>query len=183
MLEFKVTGIGIDTRTDNPLVILHSKDTESDLILPIWIGRMEAQSIAIALQGEVLERPLTHDLMANIIESLNYSVVRVTINSVSNGTFFAQIILQHNVTEEEVVLDARPSDSIAIALRVDCQIFVSEAVKETSCIPALIENYQGDEQEDLASDPQDTEDFLKFLDNVKASDFKLPPEDLNNLNG
>ncbi|MDX1919651.1 MAG: bifunctional nuclease domain-containing protein, partial [Candidatus Caenarcaniphilales bacterium] len=77
MLEFKVTGIGIDTRTDNPLVILHSKETESDLILPIWIGRLEAQSIAIALQEEKLERPLTHDLMVNTIDTLDYSIDRI----------------------------------------------------------------------------------------------------------
>ncbi|MDJ0626394.1 MAG: bifunctional nuclease family protein [Candidatus Caenarcaniphilales bacterium] len=180
MLEFKVTGIGIDTRTDNPLVILHSKGAENDLILPIWIGRLEAQSIAIALQEEKLERPLTHDLMLSTIETLNYKVDRVVVHSVINGTFFAHLILQHKISKEETVLDARPSDCIALALRAACPVFVTEIVQEESCIPAVVQTEEGDERPEGES--IEKEEFLKFLDGVKASDFKLPPEEHGNLN-
>jgi uncharacterized protein len=181
MLEFKVTGIGIDTRTDNPLVILHSQG-DSDLILPIWIGRLEAQSIAIALQGEKLERPLTHDLMLNTIESLNYRVDRVVIHSVIDGTFYAHLILAEKLSGEEVVMDARPSDCIALALRAECLIFVSEPVQQQSCIPAIVQI----DDEDLIENEKDQserEEFRKFVENVKASDFKLPPNDQANWHG
>jgi bifunctional DNase/RNase len=178
MLEFKVTGIGIDTRTDNPLVILHSNG-DADLILPIWIGRLEAQSIAIALQEQKLERPLTHDLMLNTIESLNYKINRVVIHSVINGTFFAHLILSTEASEEEVVMDARPSDCIALALRANCGIFVSNMVQEESCIPAIVQ-VDGEEDNDSEAESEEREEFRKFLDNVKASDFKLPPDDKSN---
>jgi bifunctional DNase/RNase len=180
MHEFKVTGIGIDTRTDNPLVILHSQSETTDYILPIWIGRLEAQSIAIALQEEKLERPLTHDLLLSTIKSLNCKVEKVVIHSVVDGTFYAHLILQNMDTKEEVVLDARPSDCIAVALRAFCPIMVTDIVKQESCIPAVI---QVEEDSDNTGDPVDKEEFLKFLDNVKASDFKLPPDDKANLNG
>ena len=180
MLEFNVTGIGVDTRTNNPLVILHSQNKEEDLILPIWIGRTEAQSIAIALQEETLERPLTHDLMITMCESMGYKVDRVAIHSVMSGTFYANLILKHKISKEETVLDARPSDCISLALRVNCPIFVSDNVIEESCVPAIVETGEEDDSEDSG---QDKEQFMQFLDGVKASDFKLPPDDLNNLNG
>lgn len=175
MLEFKVTGIGIDTRTDAPLVILHSKG-DNDLILPIWIGRLEAQSIAIALQGEKLERPLTHDLMINTINSLNCKIDRIEIHSVISGTFYAHLVLKSNMGEEEIIMDARPSDCIALAIRSESLIFVSKAVQEQSCVPAVIQAEEESEETEK-EDQEEKEEFLKFLDNVKASDFKLPPND------
>lgn len=174
MLEFTVTGIGIDTRTNNPLVILHSI-SEEDLILPIWIGRLEAQSIAIALQGEKLERPLTHDLMANSIESLGYQIDRAEIHSVQNGTFFANLFLKNKMSGEEISVDARPSDCISLALRGNASIFVSNSVVEQSCIPAIIHT----EEDEVEEEKREKEEFRKFLDNVNASDFKLPPEDFD----
>ncbi|MDX1918670.1 MAG: bifunctional nuclease family protein [Candidatus Caenarcaniphilales bacterium] len=175
MLEFKVTGLGIDTRTDQPLVILNSL-TEDDLILPIWIGRLEAQSIAIALQGDKPERPLTHDLMLSAIESSDCRLDKVEIHSVFNGTFFAHLYLKRIGSEEEIILDARPSDCIALALRSQCLIFISESVREQSCIPAIIRNATAAETDEQESE-NEKEEFRRFLDNVKASDFKLPPDD------
>ncbi|HEY9886267.1 MAG TPA: bifunctional nuclease family protein [Vampirovibrionales bacterium] len=179
MLEFNVTGIGVDTRTNNPLVILHSQSKEEDLILPIWIGRTEAQSIAIALQEETLERPLTHDLMITMAEALGCKVDRVAIHSVMSGTYYANLILKHKISKEETVLDARPSDCISLALRVNCPILVSDNVIEESCVPAIVET--GDDEG--PEDNKEKEQFMQFLDGVKASDFKLPPDDLHNLNG
>ncbi len=176
MLEFKVTGIGIDTRTDNPLVILHSQG-DGELILPIWIGRLEAQSIAIALQGEKLERPLTHDLMLNSFEAVGCKIDRIVIHSVTDGTFYANLILKKVNNPEEIVIDARPSDCIALALRAECQIFVTQNVQDQSCIPAIIQIEDEEEGADSEDEMQEKEEFRKFLDNVKASDFKLPPDD------
>lgn len=173
MLEFKVTGLGIDTRTDSPLVILHSQG-EPNLILPIWIGRLEAQSIAIALQGEKLDRPLTHDLMLNTIEELNCTIHKVVIHTVLDGTFYAHLILDNS--GQEIVLDARPSDCIALALRNNSLIYVSSSVQEQSCIPAIVTLEDEEEFIIAEKEVQEKEEFRKFLDNVKASDFKLPPQ-------
>ncbi len=168
MLEFKVAGLGIDTRSDHPVVILHSEG-QGGLILPIWIGRVEAQSIAMALQNEHTERPLTHDLMVNIFHKTKCQVKRIEIHSVQSGTYYAHLFLEdHNGS---LVLDARPSDCISLALRMDVPIFVSKTVQEQNCIQALLQEFKE------AKDEDDKEAFLKFLENVKASDFKLPPND------
>ncbi len=180
MIEFKITGLGIDTRSNNPLVLLHSED---NWVLPIWIGRLEAQSIAIALQGEKLERPLAHDLILNLIEKTGYEMNHIEIKDVKDGTFYANLVLKNLNSEDLLTLDARPSDCIAIAIRSQVPILISDFVKEVSCIPAIIRegnNEDYDEEENLFGrnisplDESNKEDFLNFLKDVKASDFKLP---------
>ncbi len=180
MQEFKITGIGIDTRTDNPLIILHS--LESDLILPIWIGRLEAHSIAIALQEEKTERPLTHDLMINCLDKFGFKLNKVIIHSVVDSTFYAHLVFESSITQEEVLLDARPSDCIALAVRANCPVLVSSSVRDESCIPAIIQIEESDNAEENIKEntKQDKEEFQKFLDNVKASDFKLPSDGKDN---
>ena len=184
MLEFKITGLGIDTRTDQPLVLLHNESMDS--VLPIWIGRLEAQSIAVALQGEKLERPLSHDLYINTLESLNYKIQRVEIHTAQDGIFYADIVLKNTETGKTFSMDSRPSDAIAIAIRTEAEILVSEQVCKNSCIPSVVRQIDSEDQEkNISSDEEiykeikseeEKENFLKFLDQVKASDFKLPPE-------
>ncbi len=179
MQEFKITGIGIDTRTDNPLIILHS--LESDLILPIWIGRLEAHSIAIALQEEKSERPLTHDLIINCLEKFGFKLDRTIIHSVVDSTFYADLVFKNLITGEEILLDARPSDCIALAVRANCCVLVSALVIEESCIPAIIQIEEPSEPENNKTETKkDKEAFQRFLDNVKASDFKLSSDGKDN---
>ena len=127
-LEMRVSGIALDPFTNTPIVIL--KDLTGEKILPIWIGFMEASSIAMELEKTPRVRPLTHDLMKNLIETLKFSVTRVEVTDLRNDTFYAEIRLKRG--GEEHIIDSRPSDAIAIALRTGSSIFVKDEVLEKS---------------------------------------------------
>ena len=163
MIEMFVTGIALDVRNNHPLVILN--DASKKRALPIWIGQAEAQAIARALEGFKAERPLTHDLIINIIEGIGYKVNHIEINDLNENTYFSSIVLE-NAIGELIPVDSRPSDAIAISLRADCPILISEKVFADGTIPT-----------ELESDDEDTEAFKSFLQNVKASDFKLASSD------
>jgi len=127
-LEMKVSGIALDPFTNTPIVIL--KDLTGERVLPIWIGFMEASAIAMELEKTPRARPLTHDLMKTLLETLKFSVIRVDVTDLRNDTFYAEIRLQRG--SEEHIVDSRPSDAIAIALRTGCPIFVRDEVLEKS---------------------------------------------------
>lgn len=128
MIKMKVTGLTIDPFTNMPIIIL--KDTTETMALPIWIGLIEASSIATELEKIELTRPMTHDLMRNILGALKVTVERVEITDLTDNTFFAKIYLAAN--GREMVMDSRPSDAIALALRTHSEIFVSKNVMEKS---------------------------------------------------
>jgi len=123
-LQMKVSGIALDPFTNSPIVIL--KDETNERTLPIWIGFMEASSIAMELEKTPRTRPITHDLVKNLIEKLGFLVSKIEVTDLLNDTFYACMHLKKN--SEEYILDARPSDAIAIALRTDAPIFVNEEV-------------------------------------------------------
>ncbi len=135
IVEVRVFRLLYDESTKTPVVLL--KEVQGNRILPILIGHPEAQAIAIALQGIEVERPLTHDLLKNIIQGFGGRVERIVINQLRNNTFYARIIVRANHTVYTV--DARPSDSIALALRTGCPIYVAEAVMEESAAPESLE--------------------------------------------
>ncbi|GBD39277.1 MAG: hypothetical protein KatS3mg078_0211 [Deltaproteobacteria bacterium] len=126
--EMKVSGIALDPFTNTPIVIL--KDVTGEKILPIWIGFMEASSIAMELEKTPRGRPLTHDLMKNVLDCLKFSVTKVEVTDLRDDTFYAEIYLKRG--DEEYVIDSRPSDAIAIALRTGSPIYVKEEVLEKS---------------------------------------------------
>jgi len=128
MLQMKVSGIAIDPFTNTPIVIL--KDEMNERTLPIWIGFMEASSIAMELEKTPRIRPITHDLVKNLLEKLKYDVTKIEVTDLRDDTFYARIYLKRE--GEEYSLDSRPSDAIAIALRTDSPIFVNEEVIEKS---------------------------------------------------
>ena len=128
MLQMKVSGIALDPFTNSPIVIL--KDELNERTLPIWIGFMEASSIAMELEKTPRIRPITHDLVKNLLEKLKYSVTKIEVTDLRDDTFYARIYLQKE--DEEYSLDSRPSDAIAIALRTESPIFVNEEVIEKS---------------------------------------------------
>jgi uncharacterized protein len=163
MIEMLVAGIALDARTGHPIVVLN--DPTKRRALPIWIGVAEASAISRALDNFKPERPMTHDLLLNLITSLGYKVKQVEINELAANTYFATILLLIDDPEHKLdttkSIDARPSDAIALALRAKAPIFVSAQVVADGTIPA-----------DFEKDEEEAQEFKKFIDNLKASDFK-----------
>lgn len=169
MIEMFVTGVALDIRTNIPLVILN--DAERKFTLPIWIGQAEAQAIARGLTDAETERPMTHDLLSDIIDSLEAAVDCVEINSYEESTFFASIILVDK-DETSLAIDSRPSDAIALALRLEAPIYVSEKILEEvgGQMQVLADS---EDKIDPINDPEARKEFKEFLKTVKASDFSL----------
>lgn len=165
MIEMHVAVIALDARNGHPIVLLN--DATKRRALPIWIGMAEAQAISRALDNEKPERPMTHDLLLNVITQLGYRVDRIEINELSSSTYYATIRLVISDTRLDTTkaIDARPSDAIALALRAKAPIFVSPQVVMEGTVPA---DYEKDEVE--------KEEFKKFIDGLNASDFKFSGE-------
>lgn len=157
MIQMKVMGIALDTRTGSPIVVLHDK--ENRRALPIWIGSAEASSIIRKIENLAVSRPMTHDLIISIVEKTGYQIARVEINDVEKETYYAIIYLENN-KGETVEIDARPSDAIAAAIRVDAPIFVSAKVLSAGSVST-----------DSAKDAQEAEEFKSFIQDIKPSDF------------
>lgn len=155
MRRMKVDKLGIDLLTHDPVVIL--KDLEGKRHLPILIGPFEATAIALALEGTQVPRPLSHDLMKSVIESLKARVDRIVIHDIQENTFFAKVVLESTVGPLEI--DARPSDSIALALRTGSPIYVSDQI--------ILE----ESEEKTKDDHGEFNDFRRFIDDLKPSDF------------
>lgn len=128
MIQVRVANLALDPNTESPVVLLEGLDVKG--VLPIWIGKTEATAIAFPLSGQTFERPLTHDLLRIVIEGFEASVKRVIITELRGNTFFAKIFLERG--DEILSIDARPSDSIALALRTRAPIFVSRELFERS---------------------------------------------------
>jgi bifunctional DNase/RNase len=155
MVPVRVHGLGLDQTTDQPIVLL--KEIDGLRVLPIWIGQPEATAILISLEGITSPRPMTHDLLIAAIGAGGLSLVRVEITRLEDGTFYAVLVLE----KEGAVLtvDARPSDSIALALRARCPVLVAESVLDAVGIVP-------DEEAD-----QEIEKFRDFLESVDPEDF------------
>ena len=126
MIEMKVMGIAIDTASGSPIIVLNDKENRK--ALPIWIGSAEASAIIRKIENIKVLRPMTHDLIIDVVEKTGYEVTRVEINDVEKDTYFSTIFLSNG--ENEVTIDSRPSDAIAVAIRVEAPIFVSAKVLE-----------------------------------------------------
>lgn len=161
MVRVELVNVSADAVNGQPVVLLRPLDEGADRerrILPIWIGHPEATAILIALQGVELPRPMTHDLMLNAIAAAGFLVEQVEVTRLDGGTYYAAVILRGE--EKRLAIDARPSDSIALAVRAGCPIFVDEAVLEEAAV--IVEDV--DEEEEV-------EAFRDFLDHVDPSDF------------
>lgn len=128
-IEVKVGALIMDPNTNTPIVVLKGIDNEA--VLPIWVGAFEANAIALEIEKVAPQRPMTHDLLRNVILQSGLTATSVVITELLDNTFFARIELVDG-KGQPVMLDARPSDAIALALRMDCQIFVSQAVLDVS---------------------------------------------------
>jgi bifunctional DNase/RNase len=123
-IEVRIRGLMMDPTTRQPIVVLN--DLAGEVVLPIWVGLFEANAIALEIEKASTPRPMTHDLLRSVIQGLNARVTRVVVGALREDTFHATIWMDHS--GELVALDARPSDAIALALRSDCPIFVSQQV-------------------------------------------------------
>ncbi|MGH9845129.1 MAG: bifunctional nuclease family protein [Blastocatellia bacterium] len=158
--EVKIRSLLVDPTSNSPIVLL--KELDGDAILPIWVGPFEANSIASEIEKIAPQRPMTHDLLRNVIEHMGGIVNRVVVTELKESTFYAVIEIIKN--SEIVLLDSRPSDAIALALRVDCPIFIREEVFDMSRIG---------EAEPLGDDP-DLDDDVEWPEEIDdVSDYKM----------
>lgn len=148
--------------SNQPIVLLRDNDT--DRFLPIWIGAVEATAIAFAQQGVEPERPLTHDLLRDVIGALGRTLTRVDIVDLREGIFFAELVFDDGVT-----VSARPSDAIALALRTGSPLFAAEHVLDSAGIDMPAEDLDEDSEE---ADMAEVEAFREFLDHVTPEDFE-----------
>lgn len=139
LVEVKIGALIMDPNTNTPIVVLKGVNTET--VLPIWVGAFEANAIALEIEKIVPQRPMTHDLLRNVIIECDWSATSVVITDLVENTFFARIELLDKAAEP-VSLDARPSDAIALALRLDCPIFVEQKVIDIST--AVTQSSEGD---------------------------------------
>jgi bifunctional DNase/RNase len=153
--EMVIKGLMVDPVTNMPIVILREKDGER--VLPIWVGIFEANAIALQIENISTPRPMTHDLLRNVIHDLNGKVERVVVSDLKETTFYALIYL--NVGGEHVAVDARPSDAIALALRTQAPIFVEDRVIDSA------------KSVDFSPEPADSERLQRWLES-------LDPEEL-----
>lgn len=130
LVEVKVGALIMDPNSNTPIVVL--KGVESEAVLPIWVGAYEANAIALEIEKVVPQRPMTHDLLKNLIVQLGYIVERVIVTDLKDNTFYAVIELVSEENGEKIQIDSRPSDAIALALRMDSPIYVDQKVLELS---------------------------------------------------
>lgn len=135
LIQMKVEGLLFDPRSSMYILLL--KEIDGDGTLPIWIGKPEADSIALALGGVMTPRPLTHDLIKNLLGSIKIRIVRVVVTEILDNTYYALIYLSDG--KREIPVDSRPSDAVAVALRVNAPIFVEEGIMERKSTDELEE--------------------------------------------
>ena len=156
MIEMRVMGIALDTRSGSPIVVLNDLDNRK--ALPIWIGSAEASAIIRKIPSS---RPMTHDLFLDIAKQSEFLITKVEINDVDDQTYFSTIFMYNDKLQKELQIDSRPSDAIAIALRADVPIFVSSAVLAVGSVST-----------DVEKDEQEAQEFKNFIQDIKPSDFE-----------
>ena len=153
-IEMSIKGLMVDPITNTPIVILRDKDGQK--VLPIWVGTFEANAIALQIENIATQRPMTHDLLRNVIHDLKAEVQKIVVCDLQENTFYALIYLAMN--GGTVAIDARPSDAIALALRSRCPIFVEEAVIEAA------------ENRDPTAEKPDTDRLQKWLEGLDPNE-------------
>jgi bifunctional DNase/RNase len=158
-----IYGVSFDLVGKQPIVLL--KTADGNKFLPIWIGHPEAAAILMKLQSQAPPRPMTHDLLSDMLEQLEAQVVRITVTELRENTFYAQITVQQDGREIEV--DSRPSDAIALAIRAEAPIFAADRVIEESAI-----EFEGEDVDQEVLDAEVAK-FRNFLDEVTPEDFAV----------
>jgi len=154
-IRMKVKGLVVDPISKMPIAVL--EDMSSERLLPIWIGVFEANAIALKIENISTPRPMTHDLLKNVLDEFAIAVEKVVVTDVRDNTFYALVYCRHN--ERSFTIDSRPSDAIALALRTEAPIFVEEEVVKKAHSLKFDENLE------------DSEKLKKWLENLKPEDF------------
>ena len=153
-VEMKIRGLMMDPVTNMPIVIL--KDLDGKSVLPIWVGVYEANAIALEIEKVAPPRPMTHDLIKNVFLGLMTGVRKVVVSDLQDDTFYAVIWVEHN--GDLIAIDSRPSDALAVALRLDCPIYVEEDVLKSSKVSGVF------------SDKTNSEELRRWLENLSDED-------------
>jgi uncharacterized protein len=153
-VEMKIRGLMMDPMTNMPIVVL--KDTDGETVLPIWVGIYEANAIALEIEKVTTPRPMTHDLIKNLLTGLDARVHKVVVTELRDDTFFAVIWMERD--GRVISVDSRPSDALALALRLDCPIYVDDEVLKSSKLAAAV------------SDRVTNEELRKWLENLNDED-------------
>ncbi|MEE8378691.1 MAG: bifunctional nuclease family protein [Candidatus Aminicenantaceae bacterium] len=154
-IEMRIKGLVVDPISKMPIVVL--EDIHSERMLPIWIGIFEANAIALKIEDIATPRPMTHDLLKNLLDELDIKVEKIVVNDVRDNTFYALIYCRH--MNQTITIDSRPSDAIALVLRTGAPIFVEESVVEKAQSMKIDENLE------------DSEKLKKWLENLQPTDF------------
>ena len=157
-IEMKVKGLVVDPISKMPIVVL--QELNSERLLPIWIGAFEANAIALKIENISTPRPMTHDLLKTFFDKINLSIEKIVVNDVKNNTFYALIYCNHQ--NKKVVIDSRPSDAIALALRMDAPIFVEDEVVKKAHSLKFDENLESSERLKKWLESLSPEDFGKY---------------------
>jgi uncharacterized protein len=159
-----ISGLTMDPDSNTPIIILKTEDSEQ--VIPIWIGLLEATAIASALRGMAFDRPMTHDLLKNVVETLGGTLVKIEVSDIVNDTYYARI---HIATElEEIEMDARPSDAVALALRFEAPIYVDDRVIEKSG-----KKIESVEAADETEEGKKWKEYLEKLNPEKFGKYKI----------
>ena len=161
MVEMKIFGLALDEQSQVPLLILKNQDETK--VLPIWIGAMEAMSISVSLNKVSISRPLTHDLMLRTLETLGASITSVVIVDLQEGTYYAELHLEHQ--DRTYIVDSRPSDAIALAVRLNVPVYANEELLERM-------DKQFEERSEAVLKDEESEKWTEMLQNVDVDDFK-----------
>ncbi|RME98004.1 MAG: bifunctional nuclease family protein [Chloroflexi bacterium] len=169
MIEVKIDSIRVSLMSQHRVVVL--KETDSDRYLPIWIGPFEADAITLQLQGVQVARPLTHDLLKSVIDQMGAKISHVIVTELKNETFYANIVM--DINGKSVEIDARPSDAIALAVRVNAPLFVAEPVMaEASIVPETgLDELESDDSGPIsAEEEQQLSAFRDFINELDIDD-------------
>ncbi|MDE3110050.1 MAG: bifunctional nuclease family protein [Acidobacteriota bacterium] len=153
-LEVKIRGLMMDPATNQPVVVL--KELQGSGVLPIWVGVYEAQAIALEIEKVQTARPMTHDLLKNVLTGLNVHVQKVVVSDLKDDTFYALIWMERE--GQTLSMDSRPSDALALALRLDCPIYVEDQVLKSSKITSVV------------AEKSTNEELRKWLENLSDED-------------
>lgn len=166
MIEVKIDSIRVSLMSQHRVVVL--KDADSDRYLPIWIGPFEADAITLQLQGVQVARPLTHDLLKSLIDEMGATVSHIIVTELKNDTFFANIIM--DLDGKSIEIDSRPSDAIALAVRVSAPLFVSESVMEEASIVPETDLEELSVTDDVPVSAEEQEGLAAFRDFIDELD-------------
>jgi len=166
MIEMRIVGVRIEMPSQQPILILSER--EGNRSLPILIGSTEATAIAVHLQGMRPARPLTHDLLGQVIAALGHTVQEVRVVDFREGTFYGELVFENGTT-----VSARPSDAVALAVRIDIPVFVDAAVLDSAGVVVTEEEElaEGGDEADVEESDDEVERFREFLDTVSPEDF------------